>query len=133
MSRSGAVGDILYSIFANLSDNTVYTENRKILVVVVIVTYQQKKEISQKYFSNDFLEEEEPSKKRLPESGGGRKAKVPDVRETTFQRFLDVRESLKGCLPIKIFRSKWVQVFFEWLKQQSEPIPEKEQLKLSKH
>ena len=29
MNRSGAVGDILVFTYINLSDNTVYTENRK--------------------------------------------------------------------------------------------------------
>ena len=29
MNNSGAVGDILVFTFVNLSDNTVYTENRK--------------------------------------------------------------------------------------------------------
>ena len=43
------------------------------------------------------------------------------------------RESLKGRFPMKMFRSKCVQVYSEWLKQHSEPIPEKELLKFSKH
>ena len=50
------------------------------------------------YLSNEFLEEEEPSKKRFRESGKRRKEKVPEVIEVMFQWFVDVRESMKGCL-----------------------------------
>ena len=58
---------------------------------------------------------------------------MPEVREAMFQWFIDVGESLKGRLPMKMFYSKCVQVYSECLTQQSEPIPEKEQLKFSKH
>ena len=38
-----------------------------------------------------------------------------------------------GRLPIKMFRSKYHQVYYNWLKQQTELIPKEEQLKFSKH
>lgn len=50
-----------------------------------------------------------------------------------FQWFFDVRDSLKGRLPLKKFRSKCVQVYSGWLKQQFELIPEKGCQKFSKH
>ena len=50
-----------------------------------------------------------------------------------FQWFFDVRDSLKGRLPLKKFRSKCVQVYSGWLKQQFELIPEKGYQKFSKH
>ena len=46
---------------------------------------------------------------------------------------IDLRESLKGRLQMKMFPSKCVQVYSEWLKQQSEPILEKKQLKFCNH
>ena len=48
-----------------------------------------------------------------------------------FEWFINVREVLKGRLPIKMFWSKYQQVYDEWLKQQ--PKPEQNQLKFSKH
>ena len=42
-----------------------------------------------------------PSKKRA--IGGGRKSKAPEVREALFSWFVDVRESLKGRLPRRLF------------------------------
>ena len=50
-----------------------------------------------------------------------------------FEWFINVRGVLKGRLPIKIFRSKYQQVYNEWLKQQPEPVREQDQLKFSKH
>ena len=40
---------------------------------------------------------------------------------------------MKGRLPIKMFRSKCQQAYYEWLKQQPKPVPEQDQLKFSKH
>ena len=42
-------------------------------------------------------------------------------------------EAIKGRFPIKTFWSKYHQVYYSWLKQQTEPIPEEGQLKFSKH
>ena len=50
-----------------------------------------------------------------------------------FEWFINVRGVLKGRLPKKMFRTKCQQFYSEWLKQQSDPIPEEEQLKFSKH
>ena len=50
-----------------------------------------------------------------------------------FEWFINVRGVLKGRLPKKMFRTKCQQVYSEWVKQQPERIPEKEQLKISKH
>ena len=77
--------------------------------------------------------DEEPSKKIFRESGGGWKCKTPEVREAMFEWFINVREVLKGRLLIKMFQSKSQQVYNELLKQQTEPVPEQDQLKFSKH
>ena len=50
-----------------------------------------------------------------------------------FEWFVNVREVLKGRLPIKMFRSNCQQVYDEWLKKQPEPVPEQDQLNFSKH
>ena len=47
--------------------------------------------------------------------------------------FINVRGVLKGRLPIKMFLSKCQQVYHKWLKEQTEPAPEQDQLKFSKH
>ena len=60
-------------------------------------------------------------------------AKISEVREAMFEWFINVRGVLKGRLPIKIFRSKCQQVYGKWLKQQPEPVPERDQLNFSKH
>ena len=78
------------------------------------------KRCHEKYLSNEFLEGEQPPKKKFRESGAGRKASAPEVREAMFQWFIDVRQVLKGRLPVKMFRSKCLQVYSEWLKQQPE-------------
>ena len=59
------------------------------------------------------------------------KCKTPEVREAMY--FINVREVMKGRLPIKTFRSKCQQVYYEWLKQQLKPVPEQDQPKFSKH
>ena len=43
-----------------------------------------------------------PAKKRA--IGGGHKSKAPEVREALFSWFADVRESLKGRLPRRLFK-----------------------------
>ena len=85
-----------------------------------------------KLLNGDF-DNEEPSKKRFRQEIGGRKCKAPEVRQAMFEWFVDVRGTRKGRLPIKMFRSKCLKVYEEWLKQQPEPIPENEQLKFGKN
>ena len=85
------------------------------------------------YQLNDFHEGEQPPPKKFCENGAERKAKVPDVRDALCQWFIIVRETLKGRLPIKNFRSKCHQVYAEWLKQQSEPVSDEQQLKFGKY
>ena len=66
-----------------------------------------------------------PSKKRA--IGGGRKSKAPEVREALFSWFVDVRESLKGRLPRRLFKLKANALYEEWL--HDNPTPESEKLK----
>ena len=90
------------------------------------------KRCHEKYLNDEFVDEE-PSKKIFRESGAGWKCKTPEVREAMFEWFINVREVLKGRLLIKMFQSKSQQVYNELLKQQTEPVPEQDQLKFSKH
>ena len=73
------------------------------------------------------------SKKRCREEGGGRKKKVPGVRLALFDWFIDVRGSLKGRLPIKLFRAKAIALHEEWLKTQDEQTKEKSDITFSRH
>lgn len=59
--------------------------------------------------------------------GGGRKSKSPEVREALFSWFIDVRESLKGRLPRRMFKLKANALYEEWLRDN--PTPESERLK----
>ena len=84
------------------------------------------KRCDQKCLNNEFLDEK-PAKKRFREIGGWRKCKAPEVKEAMFEWFINVRGVLKGRLPIKMLRSKYQQVYDEWLKQQPEPVPEQDE------
>ena len=66
-----------------------------------------------------------PAKKRA--IGGGRKSKAPEVREALFSWFVDVRESLKGRSPRRLFKLKANALYEEWLRDN--PTPESEKLK----
>ena len=68
-----------------------------------------------------------PKRKRA--TGAGRKAKVPEVRQPLFSRFVDVRETLKGRLPRCLFKLKANQLSEKWLEQN--PVPENERVKFS--
>ena len=60
--------------------------------------------------------------KRKRSVGGGRKAQAPEVREEMFAWFVDIRESLKGRLPRKLFQLKARSVYEDWLKTHKVPI-----------
>ena len=64
-----------------------------------------------------------PAKKRA--IGGGRKSKAPEVREALFSWFVDVRESLKGRLPRRLFKLKANALYEEWLPDNLTPESEK--------
>ena len=66
-----------------------------------------------------------PAKKRT--IGGGRNSKAPEVREALFSWFVDVRQSLKGRLPRRLFKLKANALYEEWLRDN--PTPESEKLK----
>ena len=69
-----------------------------------------------------------PKRKRA--TGAGRKAKTPQVRQALFSWFVDVRETLKGRLPRRLFKLKANQLYEEWLEQNS--VPENGKVKFSK-
>ena len=62
------------------------------------------------------------SKKKFRVSGGGRKVRVPDVREAMFEWFVDGRTSLKARLPRKLFKMKCEEVYKAWLSDQTEEM-----------
>ena len=59
--------------------------------------------------------------------GGGHKSKAPEVREALYSWFVDIRESLKGCLPQHLSKLKANALYEEWL--HDNPKPESEKLK----
>ena len=70
-------------------------------------------------------------KKRCRVEGAGRKTKAPELRESLFAWFVDVRTALKARLPKRLFIQKAKQLYGDWLKDN--PTPVEEQLKFSKH
>ena len=57
-----------------------------------------------------------PTKKARVQ-GAGRKWKAPEVRIGLFNWFKDLRETLKGRLPQRIFKMKANKLYEEWLTQ----------------
>ena len=57
MNSSGAAGDIFVFTFVNLSDNTVYTENRKyifIIIIIIIISSSSSSSSSSSAVSSEF-------------------------------------------------------------------------------
>ena len=73
---------------------------------------------------------EKPTKRFCAE-GAGRKVKATEVRQAMFKWFIDVRGSLKGHLPKKIFKAKCEELYQSWLSSQDEKPPKEEQLQFS--
>ena len=57
--------------------------------------------------------------------GGRQKAKAPEVRQALFMWFIDVRESLKGRLPRRLFKLKANQMYEDWLRENPTPVYER--------
>ena len=53
------------------------------------------------------------------------------VRQAAVALFIDVRGSLKGRLPKKVFKLKCQELYAKWLEAQSEPVPEEAKLQFS--
>ena len=70
--------------------------------------------------------------KKFRGPGGGRKAQAVEVRQAAFDWFVDIRYSLKGRLPMKIFKAKCIELYKVWLNNQPEEIKEENQLKFSR-
>ena len=62
-------------------------------------------------------------------TGAGRKVNAPEVRIALFHWLADIRESLKGRLPLRLFTLKAQQLYAEWLTQN--PVTEDQILKFS--
>jgi len=54
---------------------------------------------------------------------------APELRQALFEWFVDVRGSLKCRLPKKLFVAKCKELFQKWKEAQTEPLPEKNELK----
>ena len=65
----------------------------------------------------EILEPATKSKFRQP--GGGRKATIPDVRQSLYDWFLDARGTLKARLPRSMFKSQCKLFYEQWMSQQS--------------
>ena len=63
--------------------------------------------------------------KKTRATGGGRKSKAPKVRDALFSLFVDVRETLKGRLPRRLFKLKAHELYEEWLVQNPIPIEDR--------
>ena len=72
--------------------------------------------------------ETQPSKTKYRKTGGGRKVTIPDVRQALFEWFIDVRSSLKGRFPMKMFKMQCHMLYDQWSAQQPEEIPEEKKL-----
>lgn len=59
------------------------------------------KQWHEKVLSNDLSEGDQPSTKRFCKSGAARNSKRP--KKVMFVWFIDVRETLKSILPLKMF------------------------------
>ena len=71
--------------------------------------------------------------KKFRSAGGGRKAKAQEVREAAFEWFVDIRGTLKGRLPVAVFKAKCMELYQRYLDSQVEEIKEEERLQFSNH
>ena len=69
------------------------------------------------------------SPKKSRRTGAGRKVKAQEVRVALFNWFVDVRESLKGRLPRRLFKLKAQQLYGDWLVQKA--LPDDQRLKFT--
>ena len=72
------------------------------------------------------------NKRKCREPGAGRKSKAPEVRNALFEWFVDVRGTLKGRLPLKMFRSMAQSLHNDWLKNQDDETKLKDDLKFTR-
>ena len=74
-----------------------------------------------------------PLKKQIRAPGAGRKVTVPEVRESMYQWFIDVRGALKGRLPMKLFKAQCKIFYEEWLLQQKDEEKKNKKIQFSKN
>ena len=75
------------------------------------------------------LSTEDAGKQRKRAEGGGRKAKVPEIRVAMFQWFIDVRTALKGRISLKFFQWKCKQLHqahIEYKEHEGETVTDEE-------
>ena len=78
--------------------------------------------------ANDFTE---PPTKIKFRQAGGRKTSVPEVRDTMYDWFIDIRSSLKGRLPKSMFKVQCNIFYEQWLLQQEKEVPEEKKIVFS--
>ena len=76
---------------------------------------------------NDFTEP--PTKVKFCQAGGGSKKSVPEVREATYDSFIDIRSSLKATLPKSMFKPRCKIFYEQW--QQEKEVPEEKKIMFS--
>ena len=75
----------------------------------------------QKIKEDDPLAEDK-SKKRARKTGGGRKVRISNIRDSVVEWFVDVRTGLKARLPKRLFILKCKEFYSTWLGQQSDDV-----------
>ena len=78
---------------------------------------------------NDFTEL--PTKVKFRQAGGGSKKSVPEVREATYDWFIDICSSLKARLPKSMFKPQCKIFYEQWLSQQEKEVPEEKKIMFS--
>ena len=78
---------------------------------------------------NDFTEL--PTKVKFRQAGGGSKKSVPEVREATYDWFIDICSSLKARLPKSMFKPQCKIFYKQWLSQQEKEVPEEKKIMFS--
>ena len=65
---------------------------------------------------------EPPTKSKFHNPGGGRKLTAPEVRETLYEWFIDIRGSLKARLSRSLFKAQAKFFYDNWWSQQPDEV-----------
>ena len=108
------------------------SKDEKVIKAVAVArrAYENRK---RKRDAGDIDASDAGARKKFRAAGGGRKAKALEVRQAAFEWFVDIRGSLKGRLPVTIFKTKCSQLYQQYLDNQVDEIKEEERLKFSNH
>ena len=79
--------------------------------------------------ADDFTEP--PTKVKFRQAVRGSKKSVPEVCETMYNWFIDIRSSLKARLPKSMFKAQCKIFYEQWLSQQEKEVPEEKKIVFS--